>query len=113
MLFLFLSHTQLRLMLLHFPEIPHAMQYSQKKIKKTNQSAMFCSAKKVEDIIKTTLQLPRKRPLISHGVVYGSDPVAHSSCSSFHLHCWLIIDMEKHLLQCQNVTMTPTVSSAH
>lgn len=32
-----------------------------------------------------------KHPLISHGVVYGSDPVAHYSCSSFYLHYWLII----------------------
>ena len=32
-----------------------------------------------------------KHALISHGVVYGSDPVAHYSCSSFYLHYWLII----------------------
>ena len=35
-------------MFLDFPEIPHAMQYSQKKkkIKKKNQFGMFCSANK-------------------------------------------------------------------
>lgn len=44
----------------------------------------------MEDIIRTTLQLPMKHPLVLHSAVYWSDPVAHYSCSSFYLHYWLI-----------------------
>lgn len=36
-----LTYTQLRLMLLQFPEIPHVMQYSQKKFLK-NQTNLVC-----------------------------------------------------------------------